>query len=87
MPPKPKPLKDQLAEQRFWFASHRVKYIGQEEYWERCQPGEGLGWEPCTYEDVPDQIWSMSFKRGGWKFYTDRTRECDSRGFAIKSEG
>ena len=79
MPPKPPPDRDSRGPTRFWFASHRVRR-GQ---WQATQ---GEDWYPIRYEDVPDQLWSMKFKRDGWTFYTDRTRECDEHGFPIREK-
>jgi hypothetical protein len=83
MPPKPKPK----SEQRYWFATHRVNANGdwQANIWDD-ETGE-REWVPVDYDDVPDQLWSKRFSRDGWKFYTDRTRECNERGFPVNREG
>jgi hypothetical protein len=82
MPPKP-PLKNN---QRYWFASHRVRTdnpaVWQVNAWDN-RTGE-RAWVPVAYQDVPDELWSQRFTRDGWRFYTDRARECDERGFPVK---
>jgi hypothetical protein len=77
MPPKP-PRK---SEKRHWFASHRLYRDG--ETWQAYDTASE-DWVPADYDDVPDQLWSMRFRRDGWTFYTDRARECDERGFPVK---
>lgn len=79
MPAKPKPPK----ERKYYFATHRVNAQFD---WQACAFNDATGertWVPCTYEDVPDHLWSQHFRRDGWRFYSDHTRECDERGFPV----
>ena len=77
---KPKPP-DQV---KHWFASHRRNRDGTT--WQAYNPATEQ-WEPTTYEQVPDALWGMRFRRDGWTFYTDRTRECDEHGFPAQAGG
>ena len=68
---KPKP-KSPVA----WYADYRVRYdygdatLGT---WQKAYREESEPWQPIDYADVPDEIWSLNFRRDGWKFYTTRT--------------
>lgn len=80
MPPKPPRGRDDHPRPH-WFATHRVNASGQWQAVDWSNPS--LPWINVPYEAVPDQLWSKNFRRDGWKFYTDRTRPCDERGFPL----
>lgn len=65
-----------------WLASHRVNAQDDWQYVDLAKDALGQDpWTPIDYDDVPNEIWSMGYRRDGWTFYTDRTRPCNERGF------